>query len=214
MGFRHIPGLVLDMDENAVYQDLKPSRCTITRLPILPTAFVVFLTAAFPMSAAQAQGSVRADVDKHLHDIAQQLPSNSQLRGEILAGAHGSGTREEWMDEMARMGVKEVDVSVDITFAHNGHPKHLAVSRVQYFSQYDGASPISDAPKLEAIRDSGLEDQLKTVALERASHGSWVDVPRPRPKPFVGEVDIEFFDDEWLPVWPVLYFARNNSIGP
>ena len=187
--------------------------CTITGLPLLLTALIA-LIAAFPKSAAQAQGSVPADVDKHLHEVAQELPPDSPLRGEILTGVHGSGVRDAWMDEMTRMGIKEVNVSVDITFAHNGHPKHLMVSRVQYFSQYDGASPILDAPKLEAIRASGLENQVKTVALERAGHGFWVDVPRPRPKPFVGGVDIELFDDEWLPVWPVLYFARNSSIGP
>jgi hypothetical protein len=172
----------------------------------------MLLTAAFPMSVLQVQVPTRADVHKHLHDIAQELPSDSQLRREILAGAHGSGARDAWMDEMAALGVKEVDASVDITLAHDGHPRRLAVVRVRYFSQYDAVSPISDAAKLEAIRDSGLENQLKAVALERASHGYWVDVPRPRPKPFVGAVDIKLFDDEWLPVWPVIYStAQSNS---
>lgn len=191
---------------------LQRGRCTITKLPILATASIVFLAAAFPTSAIQARGSVRPDVDKHLHDIAQELPPDSQLRWEILAGARGSGTHYAWMDEMVRMGVKEIDVSVDITFAHNGLPEDSAVGRVQYFSQYDGGSPISDTVKLEAIRASGLENQLESVALERAAHGFWVEVPRPRPKPFVGGVDIELFDDEWLDVWPVLYStAQSNS---
>jgi hypothetical protein len=173
------------------------------------TALIALLTVAFPITPGQTRPSVaRADSDKHLHDIAQELPSGSLLRREILQGARGNEVRYPWMDEMAKRAVKRAVVWVDVIFDHKGRPTHTTVSRVEYFSQYDGDLPISDSAQLGVIRDSGLERQLKRIALNRAAHGSWVDVPRPTPKPFVGGVKIDLFDDEWLPVSPPIYFAH------
>lgn len=189
---------------------MRPSSPLLT----LFIAVITISTVAFPMSVRQLQPSApNADVDKHLREIARQLPSDSSLKSDILAGARGSGVHYAWMDQMAKTDIKRVVVQVDIAFHHNGRPKHSSVNHVEYFSEYDGGSPLSDPARLKAIRDSGLENQLESVALERVAHGAWVDVPRPRPKPFVGGIWIEFFDDEWLAVFPSLYFARNSSSG-
>ena len=81
----------------------------------------------------------------------------------------------------------------------------MNVGGAHYFSNYDGAGEISDPERLKSIRASNVAGQLNDLALKEATHGNWVDIPRPRPKPFVGGIKIEFLDDEWLPIPPALY---------
>ncbi len=85
----------------------------------------------------------------------------------------------------------------------------MNVNRAEYFTQYSGGSRISDGTRLDAIRASGLEKEMNLLSLEKAKHGVWLDVPRPKPHPFVGGTQIEFLDDEWLPTLSgALYYAR------
>lgn len=181
----------------------------------LVAAIATVLAITYPINARQSQPLPRTNVDNHLHDIAQQLPANSGLRREILEGARGTGVRYAWMDELKKNGTKRVVVWVDITFDNRGRPRQSNVNRTEYFSRYDGGSPISDPARLKAIRDSGLEVQLDKFALGRAARGRSLDVPRPRPSPFVGGVKIELFDDPRIPAPGPMYFAapRNGSNG-
>jgi hypothetical protein len=90
----------------------------------------------------------------------------------------------------------------------------MKVARTEYFAQYDKGERISDVDRLKSIRASGLEQKLTAVALQKAAHGFWVDVPRPRPRPFVGAAEIEFFDDEWVPTLNApLYCAGKSCIS-
>jgi hypothetical protein len=73
--------------------------------------------------------------------------------------------------------------------------------------------PRFKTPKtLERIRTSGLEEELKALALRQAEHGSWADVPQPRPDPFVGGTAVLFYDDGWLPAppYPMFTAGRRN----
>jgi len=100
-------------------------------------------------------------------------------------------------------------VWIDIRFSHKGRPKQMSLNHTEYFSEYQGGIPISDGTRLGAIRATSLEKALISLSLERAGHGSWVDVPRPRPRPFVGGTQTEFLDNEWLPALSgALYYAR------
>jgi hypothetical protein len=116
------------------------------------------------------------------------------------------------MDEMRKQGVRRAVVWIDIRFNRRGHPKKMNFNRAEYFTQYEGGTPISDSGQLDIIRTAGLEKDLGAIALEKANHGFWYDVPRPRPHPFVGGTQIEFLDDERLPALSgALYFASSKN---
>ena len=138
-------------------------------------------------------------VEAHIHDIIQELPVDSELRLGLLHGARGNGEHYPWMDGMRRLGVKRALVWVDIRFDRKGRPKETTVSHAEYFAQYEGGTAISDEKQLSAILSSALDKELNVVALERARHGFWIDVPKPRPRPFIGGAKVELLDDEWLP---------------
>jgi len=100
---------------------------------------------------------------------------------------------------------------IDIRFSWRGHPKKMRFSHAEYFSLYEGGTPISESTQLDLIRAAGLEKELGAIALEKAKQGVWLDVPRPRPHPFVGGTQIEFLDDEWLAAMSgVMYFATRK----
>ena len=116
-----------------------------------------------------------------------------------MGGARGDGVRYPWMDEMRQQEIKQAVVWVDIQFDGRGKPKQMKVARTEYFAQYEGGTPISDDTRLETIRTTGLEKELTSLGLERARHGSWVDLPRPKPRSLIGGTQVQFLDDEWLP---------------
>jgi len=116
------------------------------------------------------------------------------------------------MDELRKLGVRRIVIWIDIRFSWRGRPKKMNFNRAEYFAQYAGGIPISDRAQLEIIRATGLEKDLSAIALENAKDGFWMDVPRPRPHPFVGGTEIEFLDDEWLPALSgALYFASGKK---
>lgn len=169
------------------------------------------LALAFALSIALATANPQSNhvqnetAEVHIQRIITELPSDSSLRSALLRGARGDGARHAWMDELHKRRIKRASLFVDIAFDRHGRPKKMAVSRTEFFDQYDGGVPITDSERLTEIRDSGLESRLGALALQEAAHGRWLDVPRPRPKPFLGGAKIEFFDDEWLPRIPAIY---------
>lgn len=168
---------------------------------------ILMLTAQTAYSQVAAMKSPQ--VEEHIQEIVKQLPTASALRQSLLRGARGNGVHYPWMDEMRRQGIKRAVVWIDIRFDQKGRPKKTALDRMEYFAQYEGGSPISDTSQLNKIHSSALDKTLKALGLERALHGAWLDVPRPKPDPFVGGAQIEFFDDEWLPVTSTpTYYGR------
>lgn len=151
-------------------------------------------------------------VEQHIRDVIGQLSSSSLLKLELLGGARGDGVRQPWMDEMREHGIRTARVSVSIDYHRNGRPKRMSVQRTELFAGYEDTNPISDPKRLQAIADSGLTQILDQIAIERASHGFWVDVPNPRPRPFEGGVQVDLFDDEWLPVPPPMYCAGKACV--
>ena len=163
------------------------------------TVALAFVLGTLAMQGAQVTNKPDSSVEQRIRDIERELPAESLLRYELLSGARGNGTHQTWMDDMQKQGIKRVIVQVAIHFNRHGRPKQMTVKQVKLYTNYDGGEPVLDDAKLNEIRSSGLEQTLKNIALQRAAQGFWVDIPRPKPKPFDGGTRVEFFDDEWLP---------------
>lgn len=172
----------------------------------------VLLTVA--MQGAQVTSEPEQGIEQHIRNIVSGLPADSALRRELLSGARGNGLHQPWMDDMRKEGVKKAVIQVGIHFDRHGRAKRMVLAGAQFYTDYDGETPISDAAKLNEIRSSGLEHVLEDLALQRAAHGAWTDVPHPRPEPFDGGARLEFFDDEWLPTPTIpLYCAGKSCVS-
>ena len=150
---------------------------------------------------------VDSDVEEHIQHVLSTLQGESSIRTELLNGARGSGDHRPWMDQMRQQNFERAVVWVNIQYDRRGRAKTMQVNRINYFRRYGSSVPVSGLDALNAARVSGLEKLLSEEALRRAGDGFWLDVPRPRPNPFVGGVRVEFLDDEWLPTEPVMYCA-------
>ena len=168
---------------------------------------------AVAVSNPQAPAGMRPEVERHMHDLISELPANSPLRRQLENGARGDGVRYPWMDDMRQENIKRAVVWVSMHFDRHGKPKQMRVDRTDYFTQYEKGKRVLDGDRLNSIRAGGLEQKLTAVALQKSAHGFWTDVPRPRPRPFIGAAAVDLFDDEWLPTVGVLYCAGNNSIS-
>lgn len=176
----------------------------------MPRTILILLVALLARPACSQEKANSPELEAHIRDVIKELPAESDLRHSLLQGARGNGVHYHWMDEMRKQGVRRALIWVDISFDSKGRPTKMNLNRTEFFAQYEGGVPISNSTSLETIRASGLEKELSTLALERARHGYWFDLPRPKPRPFTGGTQIEFLDDEWLPALTVaMYYAGN-----
>jgi hypothetical protein len=166
---------------------------------------------AFAHPVKQVPNISETSAEQHIRNIIAELPADSALRRELESGAKGNGVHRSWMDDMRADGIRRAVVQFHIQFDRHGRAKHMAVKSIQLFKKYDHGTPVSDAADVSIIHSSGLEHTLEDLALERAAHGAWMDVPRPRPKPFDGGAQLEFFDDEWLPTQNVPLYCAGTS---
>jgi len=173
------------------------------------TILVLIITLLAQTTHSQVETANSPAVEEHIRDIVRELPADSALRRNLLQGARGNGVHYSWMDDMRKLGIKRAVVWIDIRFDSKGRPKKMSLNRIEYFTKYEGGMPTPDNTRRDTIRMTGLEKELTTLGLERARHGSWVDLPRPKPHPFIGGTKTEFLDDEWLPALSGAgYYAR------
>jgi len=186
------------------------SRSILSKRMSMPKTILILLVALLAQPACSQEKANSPEVEAHILDVIKELPADSDLRRSLLQGARGIGVHYRWMDDMRKQRIRRAVVLINISFDSKGRSREMSFNKTGYFTQYEERVPISDGTQLEEIRMSGLEKELSTIALEKAKHGAWVDVPRPKPRPFVGGTQIEFLDDEWLPALTVaMYYAGN-----
>jgi hypothetical protein len=174
----------------------------------------LFISSTVVMSDPQAPAETRPEVQQHIRDLISGLPANGVLVRLLVSGARGNGIHQVWMDDMRGENIKRAVVWIGIRFDRHGKPKRMRVDRIEYFTQYENGRRVSETEHLTSIRAHGLEQDLSALALRQAVDGLWVDVPRPRPRPFIGATQIEFFDDEWLPTLGRPWYCAGASCLP
>jgi hypothetical protein len=180
---------------------------------MLAVVLICILSTVVPQNSQAVNKAELGVEEQHIQSILNELPANSALREILLRGSRGIGPHQSWMDDMHRSGIKRAVIWIAIDFNRRGRPKKMVVKCTEFYDKYDGTLPVSDAERLKEIRASGLEQALSNLAPQRASNGFWVDIPRPKPKPFNGGTSIEFFDDELLPTFNgALYWAGTSCL--
>ena len=181
---------------------------------MMKASIAIVLTLSLGASASNSQSLSKLPLaaQEHIRQLMNELSPNSDLRREFLSGAHGDGVPKPWMADMRHASVKRAVVWVAIDFDRHGKPKRMRIQRTDYFTAYDDASKVLDTKSQTVVRTNGLEQKLVSIALEQAAHGFWIDVPRPKPHPFVGGVGVEFFDDGWIPTGPPVYCAGKSCL--
>jgi hypothetical protein len=160
-----------------------------------------FLTAAIIL-ASSAPGSPQSTLpstqtEARIRRLIDSMPIDDALRLSFEEGNRGDGVHYSWRDLMHSEGVRRA--LIVITFDWQDRPANLKAARTLYYSKYDGdCAQITDPPRLESIRSSGLQQQLIEFAMKRTTEMRWVTIDNPRPHSR-GITKIYALDDEWLP---------------
>jgi hypothetical protein len=144
-----------------------------------------------------------------LKSVSVEVPADSSLRNAVPAMV-GVGPDMFYMAQMRQLRVQRAVASVWISF-DSGHPRELKLEKLEFYRNYGDRFPLASREALAQIRKQGLDSTLRTAALDSAAHGSWLDVPQPRPETFEGGTRVELFDDPWLTgIDHPIYFVTTN----
>ncbi|HEV2396956.1 MAG TPA: hypothetical protein VGS27_08450 [Candidatus Sulfotelmatobacter sp.] len=133
------------------------------------------------------------------------------LRGALEHGGHGDGVHRLWMDEMRQEGIKRVLVGTE--FVWHNKPTNIKVTKLVYFSTYEGdCGQIADPQRLSKIRSSGLEAELSDQAIQGTLRGHWMFMDNAPHHLKRGIAVITLLDDEWLPTWPISFFVPPKTV--
>jgi len=163
---------------------------------VIATALIPLLILAMPQRSVH-KVTPNAEVKEHIREVIESLPEDSQMRLNLEQGMRGDGFRYPWMDQMRNEGVKRALIT--ISFEWDGKPHKMKLARAVFYSKYDeDCAQIEDESQLRRIRETGLEKQLESVAMDRTSNARWSSWDNPTPH-IHGLSWTEFTDDEWLP---------------
>ncbi len=174
---------------------------------ICAAVFILFISASF-----YSQDKCKPEDKERARLLAQKLEATNKLRFAVENGSFGDCVRYAWMDEMRKLGVKQV--AATLNFVWNDKIEKLEIKQISFFgTYYSYDTKIKDKKILEEIENSGLKKQLEEAILERAgkhifvlieslkdnySRGLRIKEPKGR---ITGELYHDLLDDEALPAW-------------
>jgi hypothetical protein len=129
---------------------------------ISAAVFVLLISASF-----YSQDNCKAEDKERAKLIAQKLEEYNFLRMAIEREEFGDCVHYAWMDEMRKLGVKQVDASLD--FVWNDKIEQLEITKMSFLQTYYRLDTgLKDKKLLEQIESSGLKKQFEAAILERA----------------------------------------------
>jgi hypothetical protein len=160
-----------------------------------------FLT-LFPTSVSAQQKPDCGQNDKNwLQQVINSIedPSNI-LKRNIEGGYRGDCVKEPWMDQMQKLEVKQVTVTLSFKW-HGGRITSLRVLQLDYHPEYyRNTIVINDPQKLGRIKRI-LDDVVSIAGLTKARIFMTNILERERKRRSAsGTVFVELLDDERLPV--------------
>ncbi len=101
----------------------------------------------------------------YIKEKIRPLSTQNLVRAAAENGVKGNGVRRLWMNRMQAHGVKQATFGVQ--FAWSNGIRNLEVVEDHYLEQYgEYSTEMVDKGRIRLIRESGLESELKTLALE------------------------------------------------
>lgn len=114
-----------------------------------------------------AQSDCGAESRERAKVAVQKLEADNRLRFAVENGSFGNCVHYAWMDEMRRLGVKQVAATLD--FVWNDKIEKLEIKQISFFgTYYRYDTKIKDRKILAEIETSGLKKRLEEAILERA----------------------------------------------
>lgn len=169
--------------------------------------FILLISASF-----YAQSDCGAESKERAKVAVQKLEADNRLRFAVENGSFGDCVHYAWMDEMRKLGIKQVSATLD--FVWNDKIEKVEIKEMSFLNvyyRYD--SEIKDRKLLEQIENSGLKKQLEESLLERARKHVLVLIEslkvqyrngtlKKEPKGKIrGTLYHDLLDDEALPAW-------------
>jgi hypothetical protein len=142
--------------------------------------------------------------EERARQVLQSLEPDNSLRRALEQGQRGDCVRKLWMDKMRQLGVKQVSFLVEYSWKKgevNFKIKGASYSK-HYYTNYD-ADIIKDRKLLRAVRESGLEQELRDALLQELRTS--VFAKRRKDQVARDKFLANLLDDEALPVLDIIF---------
>jgi len=137
--------------------------------------------------------------DPHTLQVIQSLWKFNPLRLALEDGLRGDGVHYPWMDDMRKLGVKQVAYTIQFVF-HRGTLRRRIIHSSYYPEYYQLDVTVKDGRILRKIVASGLKRKLDAAVMKRA-RSAIRPVLKEWSKPQAcGIIYLNLLDDENLPI--------------
>lgn len=136
---------------------------------------------------------------EHLKQIIESLEADNTLRRALERGDRGNGIHYEWMDKMRAQSIKQA--SFRIRFQWRKQSNRLKIIDTKYLSNYYRFDTfIENQERIEEIRSSGLEQELRDEILRRAVINLTQRTDAAKSNQLCGTLYLNLLDEEILPI--------------
>ena len=136
--------------------------------------------------------------DDYVHSLIQSLDKANILRNALERGDRGDGVHYRWMDDMRKLGIKQVSFNIDFEW-RDYKVVCSSMKTIDYHpTYYNYSQVIRDPDILGRIHGSEFEKSVREEGMKRARE--LLDKILNGKPTATGTVYINLLDDERLPV--------------